>query len=69
VVLQVQGEDAGEKLINHDLRVEAAEEAQKYSLDRLDSVFGLISDVQKSIALKANPQLALETLMLEMKKR
>jgi len=69
VVLQVQGEDAGEKLINHDLRVEAAAEAQKYSLDRLDSVFGLISDVQKSIALKANPQLALETLMLEMKKR
>ncbi len=67
-VLQVQGEEAGEKLINHDLRVEATEEAQKYSLDRLDSVFGLISGVQKSIASKANLQLALETLMLKMKK-
>jgi DNA polymerase-3 subunit delta' len=68
VVFQVQGEGPGEKLINHDLRVEVAEEAQKYSLDRLDSFFGLITDVQKSIALKANPRLALETLMLEMKK-
>ena len=71
VVFKVQGEGpegSGLRLINHDLRLEVAEEAQKYSFDRLDSLFALISDVQKSIAQKANRQLALETLMLEMKK-
>jgi len=56
------------RLINHDLHSEVAEEAKKYSFDRLDSLFTLICDVQKSIAKKANRQLALETLMLEMKK-
>ena len=30
--------------------------------------FALISEVQKSLALKVNRQLALETLMLEMRK-
>ena len=61
-------EGAGLKLINHDLLAEAAEEAKKYSFDRLDSLFTHISDTQKSIAQKANRQLAMETLMLEMKK-
>jgi hypothetical protein len=71
VVCKVQGEGSQEselRLINHDLRPEVAKEAQKYSFDRLDSLFALISDVQRSIAKKANRQLALETLMLEMKK-
>jgi DNA polymerase-3 subunit delta' len=67
-VFKVQGEGPGEKLINHDLGAEVAEQAKKYSFDRLDWLFGLISDVQKAIALNANRQLALETLMLEMKK-
>lgn len=71
VVFKVQGEGpegSGLRLINHDLAPEVAEEAKKYSFDRLDSFFALISDIQKSIAQKANRQLALETLMLEMKK-
>ena len=59
----------GEGLINHDLRARIAEEAPRYSFDQLDSIFRLISDVQKSIAFKANRQLALETLMLGMKKK
>ncbi len=58
---------SGLKLINHDLLREAAEEAKKYSFDHLDSFFTQISDAQKSIALKVNRQLAMETLMLEMK--
>jgi DNA polymerase-3 subunit delta' len=66
-VFKVQGEGPGEILINHDLREEVAEEAKKYSFERLDWLFGLISDVQKAIALNANRQLALETLMLGMK--
>lgn len=67
-IFKVQGESPGGKLINHDLRAEIAEEAKKYSFDRLDWLFGLISDVQKAIALNANRQLALETLMLGMRK-
>jgi len=58
----------GDGLINHDLRGKVAEESSKHSFDRLDSLFDLISNVQKSIALNANRQLALETLMLGMKK-
>jgi DNA polymerase-3 subunit delta' len=71
VVCKIRGEGpegAGLKLINHDLFREAVEEAKKYSLERLDSLFTHISDVQKSIPHKANRQLAMETLMVEMKK-
>jgi len=68
MVSKIHGNGAGEKLINHDLGAEVAAVAEKYSFDRLDRLFGLISSVQKSIALNANRQLALETLMLEMKK-
>ena len=67
-VFKVQGEGPGEKLINHDLGLEVAEQAKKFSFARLDGLFGLISDVQRAIARNANRQLALETLMLEMKK-
>jgi DNA polymerase-3 subunit delta' len=67
-VFKVRGEGLGEILINHDLREKIAEEAKTFSFERLDWLFGLISDVQKAIALNANRQLALETLMLEMKK-
>ena len=68
MVFKIQGNGPGEKLINHDLGAEVAAAAGKYSFDRLDRLFGLITSVQKSIALNANRQLALETLMLEMKK-
>ncbi len=71
VVSKAQGEGpdgSGLKLINHDLLREAAEEAKKYSFDHLDALFSKISDTQKSIAQKVNRQLAMETLMLEMKK-
>ncbi len=71
VVCKVRGErpeGSGLKLINHDLLREASQESKKYSFDRLDSLFTYISDIQKSIAQNANRQLAMETLMLEMKK-
>jgi DNA polymerase-3 subunit delta' len=67
MVCKVQGNGEGAKLINHDLGAEAARAAERFSFDRLDGLFDLISNVQKSIALNANRQLALETLMLEMK--
>lgn len=69
MVFKIQGKVGGAKLINHDLGAEVAAAAGKYSFDRLDWLFGLISSVQKSIAFNANRQLALETLMLEMKRK
>jgi DNA polymerase-3 subunit delta' len=69
MVCKVQGNGEGAKLINHDLGAEAARVAERFSFDRLDGLFDLISDVQKSIAFNANRQLALETLMLEMKRK
>lgn len=73
MVFKVQMENpsppTGEGLINHDLRERIAEEAQKYSFDRLDSIFRLIADGQRSIDFKANRQLALENLMLGMKNK
>jgi len=71
MVSKAQGEDrkgSSLRLINHDLRPKVSEEARNYSFDRLDSLFTLISDVQKSIARNANRQLALETMMFEMRK-
>jgi DNA polymerase-3 subunit delta' len=54
----------GRGLINHDLKEEIAAEAGKVSLDRIDFLFGLVSDVQKSLPLNVNRQLALENLFL-----
>jgi DNA polymerase-3 subunit delta' len=68
VVFKSAGEDSKQRLINHDLGSEVAQEAKKSSLDQLDGIFHLISEVQNSLALNANRQLALETLMLEIRK-
>lgn len=68
VVFKSAGEDSKQRLINHDLGSEVAQEAKKSSLDQLDGIFHLISEVQDSLALNANRQLALETLMLEIRK-
>ncbi len=59
---------SGLELINHDLLREAAQEAEKYSFDHLDAFFVQISDTQKSVAQRVNRQLAMETLLLAMKK-
>jgi DNA polymerase III subunit delta' len=56
----------GRGLINHDLADEIAAEAEKVSLERLDHLFGLLSQVQRAISLNANRQLTLETLFLGM---
>jgi DNA polymerase III gamma/tau subunit len=69
MVFKIQGSGRGAKLINHDLGAEIARLSETFSFDRLDWLFGLISNVQKSIALNANRQLALETLLLGMKSK
>lgn len=57
----------GRGLINHDLREQITIQAERYSLDRLDFLYALVSDVQRAITLNANRQLALETLLLGMR--
>jgi len=68
VVFKTAGEDSTKRLINHDLESEVARTAKKSSLDQLDGIFHLISEVQNSLFLNANRQLALETLMLEIRR-
>ncbi len=65
MVTKTGGQDAGERLINQDLKTEAAREAEKFSFERLDRIFQWIIEVQKGLARNVNRQLALETLMLE----
>jgi DNA polymerase-3 subunit delta' len=68
VVFKVMGEGAKEGLINHDLLPAVAKDAAEVSFDRLEDIFSLISSIQRSLAFNVNKQLALETLMLEIKK-
>ncbi len=62
------GEDSRGRLINQDLESKAAGEAGKWSFDRLDGTFQMISEIQTSLAYNVNKQLALETLMLEIRR-
>ena len=68
VVLKVQGEKANAGLINHDLLPAAEKDAARISFERLEGIFGLISEIQRSLAFNVNKQLALETLMLGIRK-
>ena len=68
VVLKVQGEKTKEGLINHDLLPAAEKDAARVSFERLEGIFGLISEIQRSLAFNVNKQLALETLMLGIRK-
>ncbi len=66
MVFKVTG--AGKGLINHDLQAELGEAAAHYSFDRLDFLFSMITRMENAMDLNINRQLALETVMLEMKK-
>jgi DNA polymerase-3 subunit delta' len=68
VVCKIGGAKSKERLINHDLASQLAREAEKPSFDQLDRIFRRISEIQNSLVLNANRQLALETLMFEIKK-
>lgn len=67
-VFKVQGDRTKEGLINHDLLSTVEKDAAKSTFDRLEGIFSLISEVQRSLAYNVNKQLALETLMLEIRK-
>jgi len=62
VVLKVRGEKAGEGLINHDLLPEAEKDAARFSFERLEGIFALISEIQRSLPSMSTSSLALENL-------
>jgi len=68
VVLKVRGEKTKAGLINHDLLPAAEEDAARVSFERLEGIFGSISEIQRSLAFNVNKQQALETLMLGIRK-
>ncbi len=68
VVFKVQRPGTTEGLINHDLLPDLERDAARVSFDRLEGIFASISGIQKSLAFNVNKQLALETLMLGIKK-
>jgi DNA polymerase III subunit delta' len=68
VVFRSAGTDARRHLMNQDLAEEISRQSFRYTPDRLHSLFDLVSQVQKSVAGNANRQLALETLMLGIRK-
>jgi hypothetical protein len=67
-VSKIGGKNGEARPINRDLKDQAAREASGYSFEQLESLYHLICRVQKAITRNANLQLALETLMFEMKK-
>jgi len=67
-VFKMQGDRAKEGLINHDLLPVVEKDAVKTSFEGLEGIFSLISEVQRSLAYNVNKQLALETLMLAIRK-
>ncbi len=55
-------------LINHDLEEQIAQETRKYSWFDLNFIFDRLTQAQKRIEQKVNPQMALENLILQMQK-
>jgi len=67
LVCQIGGAEKKERFINRDCLPEIARQAYQFTFDQLQDFFRQISEIQKSIEMKVNRQLALETLMLEMR--
>jgi DNA polymerase-3 subunit delta' len=68
LVYKVDPEGKEDRFVNHDCLQEISAQAQLFSFDQLQDFFRHLSETQKFISMKVNRQVALETLMLEMKK-
>jgi DNA polymerase-3 subunit delta' len=68
MVYKVDPEGKEGRFVNHDRLKEIVAQSQMFSFDQLQDLFRQLSEIQKFISMKVNRQLALETLMLEMKK-
>ncbi len=62
-----EGKD--DRFLNHDWIDEIRGQARKFSFEQLQDFYRRLADSQKSLALKVNRQAALETMMLDLKKR
>jgi len=58
-----------DRFINHDCIEEIRGQAPKFSFEQLQDFYRRLADSQRCLALKVNRQAALETLLLEMRKR
>jgi len=69
LVYQVGGAEKEDRFINQDCLKEIGRQARQFTFDQLQDFFRQISEIQKFISMKVNRQLALETLMLEMREK
>jgi DNA polymerase III subunit delta' len=68
LVCKVAPEGKEERFVNHDRATEIGVQARLFSFDQLQDFFRRLSETQRFISMKGNRQVALETLMLEMRK-
>ena len=62
-----EGKD--DRFVNHDCLDEIRGQARKFSFEQLQDFYRRLAESQRYLALKVNRQAALETLLLEMRKR
>jgi DNA polymerase-3 subunit delta' len=58
-----------DRFVNHDCLDEIQGQARKFSFEQLQDFYRRLAESQRSLALKVNRQAALETLLLEMRRR
>ncbi len=68
LVYQVGGTEKEDRFFNHDCMNEIGRQARQFTFDQLQDFFRQISEIQKSISMNVNRELALETLVLQMRK-
>jgi DNA polymerase-3 subunit delta' len=69
LVCKAVPEGKEDRFINHDCLNEIQGQAREFSFEQLQDFYRRLADTQKYLALKVNRQTALETLLLEMRKR
>jgi len=69
LVYKALPEGRDDRFINHDCLSEIRGQARKFSFEQLQDFYRRLAESQRSLALKVNRQAALETLLLEMRKR
>jgi DNA polymerase-3 subunit delta' len=69
LVCKAVPEGGEDRFINHDCLEEIRTQARIYSFEQLQDFYRSLAAGQRNLSLKVNRQAALETLMLEMRKR
>jgi DNA polymerase-3 subunit delta' len=69
LVCKAVPEGGEDRFINHDCLEEIRDQARLYSFEQLQDFYRSLAAGQRNLSLKVNRQAALETLMLDMRKR